>query len=55
MGENMAKSKTWTVYFDIGFMIDVRAKTEEEALQKAKDRISEAEEGEAHSFRVIEQ
>jgi hypothetical protein len=54
-GENLPKNKKWTVYFDIACMIDVDAQSEEDALQKAKDNISKAEEGEAHSFRANEQ
>jgi len=51
----MAKNKTFTVYFDIAFMVDVKAHSEEEALEKAKDNLHKAEEGEAHSFRATEQ
>jgi len=51
----MPKPKTFTVYFDIPCMIDVEANDEQEAIEKAKDRISEAEEGEAYGFRGTEQ
>jgi len=40
----------WGVNFDIGFYLVVEAETEEEALEKARDNISKAHEGEAHGF-----
>jgi len=49
------KKKLFTVYFDIACMIDIQAKTEEEALNYARDHVSEAEQSEAHSFRATEQ
>jgi len=49
------KKKMFTVYFDIACMIDIEAKTEEAALNYAREHVSEAEQTETHSFRAIEQ
>jgi len=42
----------YAVNFDIGYYIEVEAKDEDDALEKAKDNISKAEEGESHNFEV---
>lgn len=40
------------VNFDVGFYVEVEVENEDkdEAIEKAKDNISKAEEGEAHAF-----
>ena len=38
------------VNFDVGFYVEVEAENADEAIEKAKDNISKAEEGEAHAF-----
>jgi hypothetical protein len=52
---SLSKKKIFTVYFDIACMIEVPAKTVEEAIQIAQTKVDEAEKGEAHSFRATEQ
>ena len=44
------QQKKYAVNFDIGFYIEVMATSEDEAIEKAKDRLHDAKEGEAHNF-----
>lgn len=48
--------RKYAVNFDIDFHIEVMATSEDEAIEKAKDRLHDADEGEAHNFeaKVIE-